>query len=185
MSTSYDLSSAYEGIFTNISWYNNHSQTEMRYLKALHFLKKYNVSSVLDIGSGRGNFLRLIKNNYDTIFINSCDFKNFHNLDFVEHYDADIRIDVPAIKTDIVTCLDVLEHLPKDDIDAAIANMKKIAKFFVFSVSNHSDVIDGKELHLTQINFENWKNLINPHCNIDDSLEVGVTYFFCGEFKLP
>jgi 2-polyprenyl-3-methyl-5-hydroxy-6-metoxy-1,4-benzoquinol methylase len=183
MSTSYDLSSAYQKIFFNFPWYNAHSQTEFRYIQALDLLKLYEPSSILDVGSGRGNFLSLLKNNYDSLVLNACDLNNFHKLDYVNHFILDIRYDYPRVNVDVVTCLDVLEHLPVEDIKLALENMRKTGSHFVFSVSNHSDIIDGVELHLTQLDKNGWLDLLKNHCDVKHAVEHGVTYFFTGNFK--
>jgi hypothetical protein len=183
MSTSYNLSSTYEKIFSDFAWYNVHPLTEFRYSKAFEFLDTYSASSVLDVGSGRGNFLSLIKNKNNSITLNSCDLNNFHHLSYVNHFNLDIRLNHPNIHVDVVTCLDVLEHLPINDIQSALQNMKKTAKNFVFSVSNHSDVIGGVELHLTQLSKNDWLSFLQNDCNITNVFDYGVTYFFAGNFK--
>jgi 2-polyprenyl-3-methyl-5-hydroxy-6-metoxy-1,4-benzoquinol methylase len=184
MSTSYNLNNVYTNVFNTFSWYNQHPHEEPRYVRSLEFVNLYSPKSILDVGSGRGNFLSLLKKNNDSVLLYSCDFNNFHNLKYVEHYSLDIRYDKVPVKAELITCLDVLEHLPINDIEKAVNNMSKTANKFVFSVSNHSDVIGGVELHLTQLDCNNWIKLLNNFCQIEGySILNGITYFFHGTFK--
>jgi len=56
----------------------------------------------------------------------------------------------------VVGCFDVLEHLPPEDIDAALAQLTRVARNrLILSIALYSHIFEGTELHLT-IENEKW-----------------------------
>jgi hypothetical protein len=62
---------------------------------------------------------------------------------------------------DHVTCFDCLEHLVEDDIRPALAEMLRVARrTCTVSVSERSDIRDGRELHISKRPRQAWQALI-------------------------
>lgn len=58
---------------------------------------------------------------------------------------------------DYVTCYDVVEHLPTEDVDKAISELLRVTrKVLLVTTTDGRSEIDGYELHLTRKPFEWW-----------------------------
>ncbi len=127
---------------------NNHSGLP-RVVRVLGFLKSIYFESLLDVGSGRGAFLFPFLSDFPTVKTTSVDILD-HRVDFLStltdggmsRFSAkkeDIcRLSLPDDSFDVVTLLEVLEHIP--DVAAAVKNAVRLAKdFVVVSVPSHAD----------------------------------------------
>ena len=155
--TSLDI---YNKAFSDPS-YNVHTEDEFRYLfvlKALDIFKEY--STLLDIGSGRGTLLVMASKHYPNLAITSADLTNYHNLHSIPFFKVDLNdIKTPIGKFDIITCMDVLEHLNKNTIENTLTELATSCKVLICSIANHSDVKDGVELHTIQEGAEYWEEM--------------------------
>lgn len=149
------INDVYRQLFMGSS-YNNHAGEEIRYEFALKELRSQSVETLIDISSGRGCFLSLVP---PSVAITSTDIEKFHTFDckFVHLDLTDVgAFPYPDRRWDLLSCLDVLEHIPEEYLDEALIFMSKLAKRFCFSIANHSDKVGGIELHLIQQNQEWW-----------------------------
>lgn len=158
----------YKNLFKNLNWYNSDVDC-YNYKYVINELNKINkFSSILDIGTGRGNLVKLILKHYPNIKISTSDIENFHNID-VNFYKIDLT-DINSLKNiekhDIITCTDVLEHLPENNIKNVIEAFSKKCKFAIFTIANHSEVINGVELHLIQKDLDFWQKIIKEFFEI-------------------
>ena len=158
----------YDKMFDNPN-YNKPGQIQYTFVK--NECVKRKPSSILDIGSGRGNFLREVHQVLPETKIHSCDLDNYHNLDFVDSFQT-INLceekDVIKGKYDMVTCLDCLEHLTYDAINGVIEKIANVTIHnAIFTIANHSDIINGVELHLIREGTVYWNNLLSKYFNID------------------
>lgn len=165
--------------------YGLHPKDEPRYSFVLnHLSEASNINSLLDIGSGRGTLLKEVNSYFPHISLSSIDLFNFHNLDFVEFTACDITQSIP-IKTDrkfsLVTCLDVLEHISRDKIEVVLDRISQLGDRFLFTIANHSDIVNGQELHLIQEPSPFWNKKLKVKFEI---IEFSTYYDWEDEDKL-
>lgn len=127
-----------------------------RVQKVLGFLKASCPNSLLDIGSGRGAFIFPFMDEFPLVPVTSIDILE-KRVDFLKNIalgkenfnvlKGDIcTLDMPDERFDIVTMLEVLEHIPS--VEKAIANGVRLAKRWVV-VSVPSERDDNPEhIHL-------------------------------------
>ena len=131
--------------------------------------EKYNL---IDIGSGRGQLISLLKKNIlSPIEITSVDLKKFHNEDVYNFIQADLSNESDRKKIctktyDILTCTDVFEHLDKNFIEKVIEMCSKTSKICILCIANHSDIINGVQLHTIIENDTWWENLLLKYFDI-------------------
>ena len=156
----------YNSLFKNPN-YNKHSTKTLRYKYGLDFLKfNHSNSNIIDVGSGRGTFLELIIERIPNIKITSADLEKFHqlNVDFIK-IDLNKEITLKT-KYDVLTCLDVIEHLKKESLNQVFDFFKRHSKYSFISIANHPDIQNGKDVHLIQENLNYWIPCLEQHFNI-------------------
>jgi len=162
----------YDYLYKNHPEYGQVNKDEPRFIVALNYLLSIsNVLTVLDAGVGRGGFYRLIKNRYDVYGIepSRIAIERFHKYDdrILNIYVQDLISYFQEEKFDVVTCLDVLEHIPPADIDLAIYSLNRVGKkYLIISVANHEDSWDGMDLHVSLFSFEEWEKRFHKYLKI-------------------
>lgn len=126
---------------------------------------------MIDIGSGRGQLIKLIKEKCNNINITSSDIDKFNNIDvnFIK-YDLSSDNDRKCLlkdNYDILTCTDVFEHLDKSFIDDTISLCSKLSKICIFAIANHSDIINNIELHTIQENDLWWDEYLKKYFYVE------------------
>jgi 2-polyprenyl-3-methyl-5-hydroxy-6-metoxy-1,4-benzoquinol methylase len=165
-----DYKKIYEKCFENAN-YNLHDDEEPRFQYVKTFLDTNKINNIIDVGSGRGNIINIVQNKIrQKIHITSTDIKKFHNFD-VPFYQINLAennfFDKLGNQTfDLLTCLDVLEHLEKSKIEEILRNFKNISKYSILSIANHSDMQNNVELHLIQENEFFWNKNIEKYFEI-------------------
>lgn len=136
-------------------------------------MKKFN--SLIDISSGRGRLINLVKKQFPDTHIVSTDLANYHKIPdtpFLEINlsnpgDRDLLIkSFEFNKRDLLTCLDVLEHLDKSFVEEVFKLFSKVAKTSIFTIANHPEVINGVELHTIQEDMTYWRPIIEKYFKI-------------------
>ena len=94
-------------------------------------INKNNLSSLLDYGCGKGEFYEnkftLDNNDYPS-------FRKFWGIN-IDLYDPCYKKHNVLIKEktyDIVICIDVLEHIPQEDIDVVLEQISLLSKKYIF-----------------------------------------------------
>ena len=120
-----------------------------RIVGVMGFLKSVQMESVLDIGSGRGVFLWPFINAFPYIPITAVDMLDYRvelyktvqqgGIETLSGIQGDIcTLDVPDKSYDIVSMLEVLEHIP--DVASVVKSAVRIArKYIVVSVPSKPD----------------------------------------------
>ena len=123
-----------------------------------NIIEKNHIKNMLDYGSGKGFF-------YDNPFsINGLDIKSLRN-----YWGIDIDLYDPCYekysslnddkKFDLTICIDVLEHIPTQDIDWVLENIFSKAKKYVFlNVACYSAFAllpNGENAHIN-VNDQHW-----------------------------
>jgi len=146
---------------------------------------------LIDIGSGRGQLLALVNNFNTPIDITSVDLKKFNDIPVNNFIPCDLskepdRANIIIRKYDVVTCLDVFEHLDKFYIEDVIKMCATISPISVFSIANHSDIINGIELHTIQENDIWWEQILLKYFTITDKKMCynGRLYMYICESKI-
>lgn len=150
------------------------AQDHVQYHYVTDLLDKLALQSprVIDIGSGRGQLIQRIRQRHPSAHITSVDLSRFHD----EKVDAFVRCDL-SVADDreslvgtygILTCTDVLEHLDKSYLDAVLRRFSEMAGLSILAIANHSDVINGVELHTIQEDHHFWEGRMSRHFEILD-----------------
>ncbi len=141
--------------------------------KVIGFLRSIYFESLLDVGSGRGVFLFPFLESFPCVRVTSVDIldKRVEMLADIKNGGIDrlnaVKADIctqpfPDKSFDVITLLEVLEHIP--DVKKAIASAVKMArKYVVVSVPSKEDN-NPEHIHLLT------KNLLTEYFN-----ECGVT----------
>ena len=165
----------YDNAFS-MQQYNVHSFDEPRYQIVNDFIKhnKNDIKNIIDIGSGRGVLLELLLETYNDINVISCDINKYHNIKNVEFHKMDLSnkntyVNIP--QQDLLTCLDVMEHLDKSFIDDVLCYFSKISKKSIITIANHSDILNNVELHTIQEDDSYWTPIINKYFKIENIKE--------------
>lgn len=181
-----DYADWYNKIYKNRPTYNNADKAKLDIIKNL--LKNKNVESlsILDVGCGRGHYLRLFR---------EMGFKSILGIDPSQECATRYLTDVPHIVSDfysfakniptnqynVVFCTDVLEHIKPEDIDEFIKELTRLAPYSVLGIANHSDIQEGIQLHLIQEPWSWWEKKLRNIYNEVNYLESlhSNKFFFC------
>ena len=128
-----------------------------RVRQILGFLRGVQPESLLDVGSGRGVFLFPFLDAFPGVSVTSLDLLDYR-VDFLEDVrrggvdcltamQADIcACPVPAKSADVVTMLEVLEHIP--DVQAAVTAAVRIARRYVAVTVPSREDDNPEHIHL-------------------------------------
>lgn len=165
-----EYNKVYSEIFKNKSY---NSDNSLSYQKSMDFFEKVekenNIDSIIDIGSGKGNLLKKLPIDKQ---IFSYDLECFYDKSILGHVlfqklNLSIKKELESIKhADFLFCLDVLEHLEEEHIESILKTFSEKANFLFFTIANHSDIINGVELHLIQEDQIYWNEKINKYFKI-------------------
>lgn len=118
-------------------------------------IEKYPVTTILDYGAGQGGFKRAL---------------NDPSKD-VREYDIGIpKISVTPSPADFVVCIDVLEHVEPEYIDAVLKDLARVTKlagyFNISTVPASRTLSDGRNAHVTIQPFSWWVEKVLKEFNI-------------------
>lgn len=98
------------------------------------------VRTILDVGCGNGAFLNSLSDVYETVGLDASSeaLKHVHSKSV--HGDiSELPFDPESF--DLLTCLEVLEHLPLDVFKKALSEIQRVAKkYILISVPNSEDL---------------------------------------------
>lgn len=125
-------------------------------------------SKVIDIGCGKGHYIKhLINSGYrNTLgieFSSVCSEKYLQN---VPHLNIDFLKHCESIKDkeyEICLCMDVLEHIPYEKVEFMVSNIARIGNRSILGIANHSDIFMGEELHIVQETDQWWTLLLKKY----------------------
>ena len=123
------------------------------------------ISSLIDHGCGKGGLIELLKQEIPAL-------KNVSGYDpVVEKFK-----NKPNQKFDVVTSIDVLEHVGRDQITSTLHEIKNLtSKFFFFCIDllPASKQIDGRNAHFLIAPSDWWVQQIKTEFSIMTIIEVG------------
>ena len=117
--------------------------------------------SILDIGCGRGEIITMAQMEFQTVGhgteIVPELYENNDDVTYAWAHDLPFKDE----SFDIVTCLDVLEHIPRDDIEGILSEFKRVAKYGCYiTVSNKPSFNEhGDDLHITRLPYVEWDTI--------------------------
>lgn len=179
-----DYLKQYSFIFSKDSVYNTAPVKSPNYKLPYNYLSanKDNIKSHIDISSGRGRFLKIIKPlNLNTIFTDLKKFTDL-NLPFIR-CDLSKSEDLYLLKGghyDVLTCLDVLEHIEPGRVDDILKTFSEIADVCIFTIANHEDIVCGVKLHLIVEGVGYWSDKLLQYFRINkqEVLVNGTLFYF-------
>jgi SAM-dependent methyltransferase len=89
------------------------------------------VRSVLDVGCGPGTFLQRLPAHVTHRFGTDLGLRGMRNAQVPVFRSSVLQLPLPDDAVDMVTCLEVLEHLDPADVPAAIAELSRVARSHV------------------------------------------------------
>ena len=123
---------------------------------AIESLKKANVKSILDYGTGKGALVHSLRNSLPAGYI-------------VDGYDPSVKEweKKPEQKYDIITCVDVLEHLEVANIDEILVSIKNVTQHFCFLLIDLQPAVqklsNGRNAHTLLAPHDWWSSKIASH----------------------
>jgi len=121
-------------------------------------------TSLIDFGCGKAKYY------FKKIKVNNIEFQNvstYWNINDFYLYDPGFEKfnKYPTSKKDGVICIDVVEHIPPEDVIQFINDIFKLANKFLFIViacyPANKVLPDKRNAHLTIKNPEEWRKIIN------------------------
>lgn len=98
-------------------------------------------NSIIDYGTGKGALIRRLQ----SIITEEIDIVGYDPA--IKEYSTK-----PTDKADLLLCLDVLEHIEKEDVDDTLQNIKSLTKYFCFLVIDLQPAVknlaDGRNAHV-------------------------------------
>ncbi len=141
------------------------------YLRWSYILDKIEDNvSILDIGVGAGQFVNMLAlSNKPVNSISGLDIRPhsgfiqmFDNIDM--HYHNVIDMQFGNNEFDVVTCLEVIEHLKDKDMTKAISELRRVAKKKLIITVPYSEAEPLPKHHLQSFNYTRLKKLF-PHAD--------------------
>lgn len=176
----------YNDTYKKIENYNFHNLVKDMYVDVY---AAYINGRILDAGCGEGIHLkRMLQNGHDAYGIELSSVCCDKFLKNVPHSNTDI---LSFSKTkehfDGLICMDVLEHIPYESIDETIDALTKLSQCAFFGIANHSDILNGVELHLIQKDHKWWESILKKYYDevyfFTDQFNGLFYYFYCSNLK--
>lgn len=141
-----------------------------------------NIQTAFDFGCGRGHTLSALASR--GVKVTGIDFSSEPECkNGVKFIKDDVRTVDLGKKADLVVCHDVLEHSEKQYVEEIVLNLARhTGKFASLAIANHSDIWNGKELHLIREDFGWWTKLLERYFEIlesDRRLSDTLYLFWC------
>ena len=152
----------YDNIYATVKNYNFYDDIKNKYVDAFANLID---GKIIDAGCGEGIHLkRLLTKGYDVFGIEISEVCCENFLKNIPHENIDILSYCnKGKKFDGLICMDLLEHLDPSQIEETVESLSGIAPTAFFGIANHSDVINGVELHLIREDSLWWRGLLGKY----------------------
>ena len=156
------LKQVYDKTYRNVENYNFFDKMKNVFVDAY---AAFVDGELLDAGCGEGIHLkRLLAKGHSVFGVELSTVCCERYLQGVAHKNTDlVSYAAEGHQYAGILCMDVLEHIPPQAIEAAVAALAGMAPSVFLGIANHSDVIQGVELHLIRENAEWWKKLLQKY----------------------
>lgn len=151
-------------LYTKVFEDEDYNPAEPEKIKLVkEWLDRNKFKTIVDVGCGRGNYLKAL--DYD--------------ITGVDPIGGDIRSDIVGLvgKWDGLYCMDVLEHIPPDELDENLKCLSKLSDNALIGIANHSDVWENTELHLIQQPSDWWADELLKHYKEVALVQYGERFF--------
>jgi hypothetical protein len=118
-------------------------------------IENSNIRTALDYGCGKA------------VLHTKYSLKEFWGLDKLDKYDPGVKewSEPPTIKYDLIFCIDVMEHIEENDIDAVLQHIynltNRVAFFSISTRPAKKNLPDGTNAHKTVQSEQWWHEKIN------------------------
>jgi len=127
-------------------------------------IEKTKSETLIDFGCGKAKYY------FNKTIIKGVEYRNITEYWRIKDYylyDPGVKefSNYPSEQKDGVICIDVVEHIPPEDVFKFIEDIFKLSKKFVFIViacyPAQKTLPDGRNVHLTLLNPNEWKVIIS------------------------
>ncbi len=159
------------------------SEGDMRRIVTVKAMMPKTVGSVIDVGCGNGILVNYLSKNHAQEFtrICGCD-RSETSLQFVKTEKVNASIDQLPFSDnefDLVTCLEVIEHLPQEVYFKALSELQRIAaKHIIVSVPNDEDLV------LNRVTCPKCLTAFSPFYHMRSFKASSLAKLFDGSFKV-
>ena len=148
------------------------SKTEVKQLynipKAINDLNKNKtkITSILDYGTGKGGLIQILKHQINSTVE-------------IKGYDPAVKefAETPKKKFDIITCIEVLEHVDRDSIDETLSQISNLTKKFFFYaidlIPANKKLSDGRNAHILLAPPDWWIQQITSKFSMNVCFQLG------------
>lgn len=148
----------YNKVYASVKDYNGFDLSKFCYIESY---ASRNPGVLLDAGCGKGhNSRRLIAGGFSVFGIDfSLECEKF--ISEMPHAISDIiSYSRTGAKHSGIICMDVLEHINKQELQETLDALVILAPSCLFGIANHSDVICGEELHVIREDVQWWSGVL-------------------------
>ena len=143
-----------------------------------NLIDQLEVDTVLDYGAGRGNLLKGMKTRPPRRTVE------------IELYDPAVpAISAPPERAELVTCIDVLEHIEPELLVNVLDDLQRLARAYVFLTIHTGPakkvLSDGRNAHLTQQPPSWWMPHLLARWDLLEAKRIGPGFVFIGAAPAP
>jgi SAM-dependent methyltransferase len=147
----------------------------------LKLLSGLEYKTVVDLGCGRGyyskKFIEMGKDVIGVELSSVCCTKHLNDLPHVCSSIENFSIQNNKVY-DLVLCMDVLEHIAQDKIEALIGGIGSLSNTAIYGVARHKDVILGFDLHLIIEDTNWWEDILKRFYKNVEIISLSERFFF-------
>lgn len=133
------------------------------------------VTHLLDWGCGKGRLFKNIKVN--------------HKMTLQAYDPAVERFSTPPVPAEMVTCIDVLEHIEPEHLDEVLDDLQRLTEAVLFVTIHTGPAVkvlsDGRNAHLTQQPMSWWLPKLWERFEIQTVQVTGECQFYVIAYALP
>lgn len=156
------------------------SDDDRRRIEYIRTLIPKSVSTILDVGCGNGILVNYLHEEYASDFKRVCGTdRSKTSLKFVktEKYKADItQLPFKDKEFDIITCLEVIEHLPYKVFDKALEELVRVTSDYLIISVPYNEKLDVSKIRCIKCATE-----FNPFYHMHSFVEEDLRHLFSNE----
>lgn len=166
------LEDIYNRVYKKVKWYDEAYEEKLKAVEE-HLPNTDKSIRILDIGCGKGHYIRrLISLGYKNItgveFSSYCCETWLDELNVINANWLELGPTLEDNSFDLAVCMDVLEHIEPSNIQKFVSNIERTCNEAILGIANHSDIMEGEELHLIQQGVPWWTELLKKYySNVD------------------